>query len=78
MSSIKSVSDFQKFQMGAIMDSILKPENRNETCPEGLCDGSGYIDDSSFDDMHDVRCLCNREESMVESMDDDSDLINLK
>lgn len=60
------------------MDSILKPVNRDETCPEGLCDGSGYLTVGDFDEADEKRCLCNREETMVESMDDESDLINLK
>ncbi len=63
---------FHKMQMGVIMDSILKKEDKNETCPEGLCDGSGYLTVGDFDETDEKRCLCNREESISEMMDDDS------
>jgi hypothetical protein len=29
-----------------------------EECPHGLCDGSGSYDEGEFDDLHEVKCLC--------------------
>ena len=43
-------------------------------CPEGICDGSGYITVGQYDDLREERCACNPKISMEELMDDDSDL----
>lgn len=42
-------------------------------CPEGICDGSGYVTVGQFDDVREDRCPCNPKTSMEELMDDDSD-----
>lgn len=41
-------------------------------CPEGICDGSGWIQSGEHDDIYDERCLCNPKMSVEEMMDDDS------
>ena len=44
-------------------------DEEEKVCPEGICDGSGWIEDQ---DGYTGRCLCNPKLSIEEEMDDES------
>lgn len=59
--------------LNKVLNDIIKRNGHLviRECPDGLCDGTGYIQEGQHDCIEERRCLCNPK---VESddMDDDS------